>query len=489
MDIFLNFMASLICFLVLSLVLIPASTHPQSNEQGYTSVILSDKGIDFAKDMLIKKAVSSMIPLQLPDIEKYVKIPLLGRVHVVLSNITINSVIAPSSVETGATGIVLLASGATADLTMNWRYSYKSWIVVISDSGDASVKVKDMEVGLTVTSEEQDGTLTLSLLDCGCYVKDISIKMDGGASWLYQVVVDAFEGPIGSAVENAISKKIKEGISKLDSRLQSLPKQVSVDHVSAMNVTFTGNPVLVNSSIEIDINGLFMTRDNVLIPSYYYKGLQASDSSNCPAKMIGISLHENVFNTAAVVYFNAGYMHWTVDRFPNQSLLNTTTWRYIYPQLYEVYPNDGMKLNISLTSPPVIKIVENDLDVTIYLDVTVNVLDADEVIPVASVSLVVNASCSPHILRNKLAGILKLKNFTVSYNWSNIGDLHVPLVSPIAYAVVETIFLPYVNLPLLKGLPLPFLHGFTLKNAEIHCMKSKMMICSNLAFSQQYHIS
>lgn len=44
-----------------------------------------------------------------------------------------------------------------------------------------------MEVGLTVTSEEQDGTLTLSLLDCGCYVKDISIKMDGGASWLYQV--------------------------------------------------------------------------------------------------------------------------------------------------------------------------------------------------------------------------------------------------------------------------------------------------------------
>lgn len=72
-------------------------------------------------------------------------------------------------------------------------------------------------------------------------------------------MVDAFEGPIGSAVENAISKKIKEGISKLDSRLQSLPKQVSVDHVSAMNVTFTGNPVLVNSSIEIDINGLFIS--------------------------------------------------------------------------------------------------------------------------------------------------------------------------------------------------------------------------------------
>ncbi|XP_021687638.2 putative BPI/LBP family protein At1g04970 isoform X2 [Hevea brasiliensis] len=388
MGIFLNFMAPPIFFLVLSFLLIPASTHLQSNEQGYISLLLSDKGIDFAKDVLIKRAVSSMIPLQLPDIEKHVKIPVLGKVHVVLSNITINSVIvASSSVETGETGIVLVASGATADLTMNWRYSYKSWIVVISDSGDASVKVKDMEVGLTVGLKEQDGTLNLSLLDCGCYVKDISIKLDGGASWLYQVVVEAFEGPIGSAVENAISKKIKEGISKLDSRLQSLPKQVSVDHVSAMNVTFTDKPVLSNSSIEIDISGLFMARDKVLIPSYYYKGLRASDSSNCPAKMIGISLHENVFNTAAVVYFNAGYMHWTVDRFPNQSLLNTTTWRFIYPQLYKKYPNDEMNLNISLTSPLVIRIVENDLNATIYLDVTINVLDADEVIPVACVSL------------------------------------------------------------------------------------------------------
>ncbi|KAF2303819.1 hypothetical protein GH714_023603 [Hevea brasiliensis] len=346
---------------------------------------------------------------------------------------------------------------------------------------DAAPQVKDMEVGLTFTLEEQDGSLNLSLLDSGCYVKDMSIKLDGGASWLYQRVVDAFEGPIGSAVENAISKKIKEGILKLDSRLQSLPKQVSVDHVSAMNVTFVDDPVLSNSSVEIDINGLFMAKDNILIPNYYYEGLQASDSSNCAAKMVGISLHENVFNTAVVVYFNV--ICTGVDRFPNQSLLNTATWRFVYPQLYKKYPNDDMNLNVSLTSPPVIRIAENNLDGTIYLDVIVNVLDADEVIPVACVSLVIRSSCSPQILMNKLAGFLKLKSFTVSYKWSNIGDLHMRLLRPVAFAILKTVFLPYVNSRLLKGLPLPFLHGFTLKNAEIHYTNSKMMICSNLALT------
>ena len=47
-------------------------------------------------------------------------------------------------------------------------------------------KVEGLEVGLTLGLGNQEGTLKLSLLDCGCYVKDISIKLDGGASWLYQ---------------------------------------------------------------------------------------------------------------------------------------------------------------------------------------------------------------------------------------------------------------------------------------------------------------
>lgn len=50
----------------------------------------------------------------------------------------------------------------------------------------ASGKVEGMEVGLTLGLENWEGTLKLSLMDCGCYVKEISIKLDGGASWLYQ---------------------------------------------------------------------------------------------------------------------------------------------------------------------------------------------------------------------------------------------------------------------------------------------------------------
>jgi hypothetical protein len=47
-----------------------------------------------------------------------------------------------------------------------------------------------------------------------------------------------------------------------------------------------------------------------------------------------------------------------------------------------------MNLNISLSSPPVVKISNQKAGVVVYADLTIDVLEADEVIPVACISLV-----------------------------------------------------------------------------------------------------
>lgn len=43
-----------------------------------------------------------------------------------------------------------------------------------------------MEIGMTLGLYSEEGTLRLSPQECGCYVDYISVKLDGGASWLYQ---------------------------------------------------------------------------------------------------------------------------------------------------------------------------------------------------------------------------------------------------------------------------------------------------------------
>ncbi|KAG7957739.1 hypothetical protein I3843_11G190300 [Carya illinoinensis] len=477
-------------FIVLSLSL--TITHVQSNGEGFISVQIFEKGLDFAKDLLIDKAVSFIIPLQLPDIEKTVKIRLIGKVHILLSNITINQVdIASSYVSTGESGIVLVASGATANLSMRWQYSYTTWLIpiAITDKGDASVQVEGMVVGLTANLENQEGKLKLHLLECGCHVKDISIKLDGGASWLYQGVVDAFEAKIASAVESSISNKIREGIIKLDSLLQSLPEHIPVYSIAVLNVTFVDNPVLSNSSIEFDINGLVTSKDAVLVSNHNHKGWKGSFSCSSLAKMVQISLQDDVFNSASFVYFDEDYMHWIVDKVPDQSLLNTSGWRYIAPQLYKQYPNDDMNLNISVSSPPIIKVAKDDIDAIINLDLTIYVIDAGQVIPVACISLEISTSSSAEIMGNNLAGSIRLKDFTTYLKWSEIGDLQIHLLQPVMSTLIKTALLPYVNLHLRRGIPLPLPHGFTLQNAEIVCTCSRAIVCSDLSLPGQYHLS
>lgn len=81
-------------------------------------------------------------------------------------------------------------------------------------------------------------------------------------------------------------------------------------------------------------------------------------------------------------------MQWIVDKIPDQSFLNTAGWRFIIPQLYKKYPNHDMDLNISLYSPPVVRISDHNIDATIYSDLIIDVLEEDRVIPVACISLV-----------------------------------------------------------------------------------------------------
>ncbi|KAL2316701.1 hypothetical protein Fmac_030577 [Flemingia macrophylla] len=488
-------MASSICFLLFSLLFLSPSTRGgdlRHHEEGFISLVISDKGLDFAKEFLIQQAVASIVASKLPEIEKTVQVPLVGKAKVVLSDITINDIqVNSSAVKTGDTGIVVAVSGATADLSLKWRYSVSSWLVPIgiSDSGTATVKVNDLQVGLTVNIRNQKGTLKLILLDYGCQVGDLSIKLHGGAAWLYQVLVDAFAGNIATAVEEAISKKIKEGISTLDYLLQSLPKTIALDETASLNISFVDNPVLSDSAIELDINGLFTGRNEVLVPRGYRRGSNISVSyGDHSPKMITISLHENVFKSGSLVYFNADSMKWIVDELPDQDLLNTAEWRFLIPQLYKQYPNDDMNLNISISSPPDIQVTNKDVGVNIFIDIIIDVLEAGEVIPVACISVDFSASCAVEIVGNNLAGRLKLRKFSTNLKWSKIGKLHLNLIQSVTSTILKTVLMPYLNSQLMKGIPLPILSDFFLENAQILYAPPWISVCSDVSFLGDYYL-
>ncbi|KFK39349.1 hypothetical protein AALP_AA3G232800 [Arabis alpina] len=455
-----------------------SQTLGQFNNHGHISVLVSKTGLEFVKDYLINEVISTTIPLKLPDIEKKVKIPLIGKVRMGLSNIQIYTVhVQSSKIKTGENGIFLSVLGATADLILDWSYTYKASFFHISDHGDASVKVKGMDVKISVNLVNDDGSLKIALLESGCTVKSIGIHINGGASWLYQGVVDAFQKTILSSVEKTVSKRIAEKMTKLDSFLQSLPKVGKIDDSVAVNLTFTGNPVLGDSSVEAGINGLFMPNGNDVKVS----GSRSLSFVSGVNRMVAISIQQEVFNSATLVYFNEKRMHMVIGESKNGSVLSTSDWKLILPGLYKLYPNDKMMLNMSVTSPPDVKITENGIDATIQLEISINVQDFGKVLSVARISSVLNVACSAEIAKNNLTGSLRLKDFNATVKSSNIGELLPKYIQVATSTVLESLFLPFVNARLKRGFPLPIPHGFTIKNTEIVFVKNGVMVCTDIA--------
>ncbi|KAL8226434.1 hypothetical protein R6Q57_016266 [Mikania cordata] len=467
-------------FLIL-LFLISSSTHVESGQNGFISFGISQTGLELAKDLMINSAISSLIPLELPQIEQKVQIPLVGKVRMVLSNIVIYQVnVSSSVVQPGEIGVTIVASGATAGLSFDWSYSYSTWLFEFSDSGVASVQVEGMEIGMTIGLYSQQGTLRLSPQECGCYVNYISIKLDGGASWLYQGIVDFFEDDIISAVENTITNKVIDVVMELDSRFQSFPKEITFGDNAILNATITDDPIMSSTSVLFGIDGLFAQIDSEM--TFGSHGISSLSDSSCksPEKMVGISVHEKVFNSASLVYFNTNEMNWIVDNLPNQKLMNTAGWRYIIPKLYKEFPNDELNLNITILSPPIIQIENDGIFAAVNSDVVINVVDG-EVIPVACISMVVEASGFAGISSTILAGNISLSKLTMSLKWSKIGTLHMSLLQSVMSTVIKTVILPVVNLRLRIGYPLPDFHGYGLQNASIIYGDSKIIVCSDIA--------
>ncbi|WVZ65350.1 hypothetical protein U9M48_014730 [Paspalum notatum var. saurae] len=478
--------------LLLFLVTLQLFTAPSTAAASpHISAIISQSGLDFAKDLLVSHAAATLTPLSVPDMEKTVNIPLVGTVVMVASGIVLDGLaVTDSTIAVGDTGVVVAASLASANLTMEWSYSCSAWFVTISDCGNASIQVEGMEVGASMGMKNQNGSLKLSVMECGCYMENLDITLNGGASWFYQVFVDSFSNHIRSSVENAITNKIMEGALKLDTFLGNLPKKVDLDKVAAMNVTFVNDPIFKSSSVEFDIDGLFVPSDENAVPRAFLVGdtkfsspfTKFSSPPETSSKMLWISLDEDVFNSVSDLYFKAGLLQQMVDKIPDQFLLNTASWRFLVPRLYEKYPNDDMLLNISAISPPSVRITVGRIDAAVDLDVTVNVLDLGEIVPVACLSVSVAVSGAAAVSENNLVGKVELDYFSFTLRWSKVGKLHTILVQTVLRLFLRSLFVPYVNSYLKEGFQLPIIKGFSVRDAYILTSHSRMIVSCDVAF-------
>ncbi|WCJ37435.1 lipid-binding serum glycoprotein family protein [Euphorbia peplus] len=458
------------------------SLQPADNEEAFISIRLSQNGLYFLKSSLTSKVLESITPLTFPKIEKTAHVPILGDVDLLLSRTRITMI---QDYSCGcnkcgnSTGLKLIAWGEVCNLTINFHLPFYHRL---ADNGCAGIKVVGLQLDNRLDLENYDGILKLSLVDLDFDYNDISVEVNEEGSWLFRRMIHSFQRDIGISVQNAISKKFREQILKLNSFLKDVPKEIPIDEISSLNVTLLGS----NSYI-FDINGLLISRNRLRVPPTNFRNTQPSVFSTKEPKSLGILIHEDVLNSASALYYDAEFMRWIVDELPDDARLNTDT----VPQLQKLYPDHDVKLNVSLSSPPIIRISEQKIDATVNAELIINVLKADQIVPIAGFSLKIESSSSVKMMEEndeypgivKVGANMKFNAVGVSLKWSKIGNLPLHLIQPVMWTIIQTVFIPYANAHLGQRFPLPIIHVFTLMNVETIFSASKIAVCGDVEFT------
>uniref|UniRef100_A0A7I4EBQ8 Lipid-binding serum glycoprotein C-terminal domain-containing protein n=1 Tax=Physcomitrium patens TaxID=3218 RepID=A0A7I4EBQ8_PHYPA len=393
-------------------------------------VTLSESGLTYAKEMLVNQLLEEITPLMLPDIKTHTDSP-LGRVDMEISHIELSGAnVSYSDVDLWKTGITVFAGDINARIRLHWYFKFMSMFVPfpLSDRGWADVEVNNMVAGVSFFLQAHNGTVRLTVVECGTGIDDLDIQLQGGASWLYQLFVYAFDEEIRAILEAAITKRIIASIAQLDNNLQLLPRYLPIDDVSAVDVTIVQDPLVSLTFLSVGVRGEFTSLSKPSNFTFPDHGLPPGLFCNDSTKMVTIALCDYVINSAAAVYYEAGYLEWIVDELPQESWLNTHFWRWLIPQLYKKYPNTDMALGFASSAPPTVQLKTDGVTANAVADLTLSVKTEGKSLPVACISLALSMDAIFNVVGNNITAEATLNDLTLEMNWSDIGNFPVNLL-------------------------------------------------------------
>ncbi|CAM6042964.1 unnamed protein product [Sphagnum compactum] len=464
------------------------TNNDNSEEVAGILVTLSEVGITYVKEVLVNQILSDIIPLALPDIHLQVKAP-VGLVDTTITRLELSGAnVSHSDVKLGKTAITVSAENIKAKIHFHWVYQYTSSYIPfpVTDGGWADVEVTGMQAGATVMLQAQNGTLRVIVLEQTTSIQNLDIQLHGGASWLYQWFVYAFDDEIRAEIESAILTTINTWAGKLDALLMELPRSLPIDDTSAIDVALVEDPFLGPNFLAVRANGEFVSLKKPTVPPQPGHSLHPGIVCCELEKMVTIAISDYVINSAAKVYFEAGVLDWLVDELPQESILNTAFWKWIIPQLYKKYPNDDMVLHVSASAAPQVELTKDGAKALAVADVTVLVKTGNGSVPVACLSMTLSMDAIAGLDGINVTGEVTLNDLTLQLKWSDIGTFPVKLLQPMVRMVLSKVIIPILNINLKRGFPLPVIPAIDLQDADVRYDDGCILICSNVYYKSGY---
>ncbi|XP_004867839.1 lipopolysaccharide-binding protein [Heterocephalus glaber] len=446
---------------------------------------ITDKGLAYGAQEGLLGLQRELQKIKLPNFNGDFKIKHVGHGSYEFHSLDIRSCELRGSVlkPLPSHGLSLSISDSSIHMQGRWKVKLNRFM---KPQGSFDLQVEDITIAINLLlGSEPSGRPTVTASSCNSYIRRVEVDLSGGLGWLLKLLRDQIQSRFRRVLESKICEMVQKSVtSDLQPYLQTLPVTAKIDSFLDVDYSLTEAPQATAQMLDVLFKGEIFYHNHRSPVALLPPVLSLPEDHT---QMVYFAISDYVFNTASLVYYQAGYMNFsfTDDMIPSDSPFRLTTgsFRAFAPRIARLYPNMNLELQGGVVSAPLLQLSPGNLSVTSQIEIEGFVLLPSSVRkPIFRLDVVTNVSATLNLNTSRITGILDPGKLHVELKESKVGVFNVELLAGfLNYFMLNTLY-PEINEKLAQGFPLPLLKHIQLYDLVLQIHKDFLFLGANIQY-------
>jgi hypothetical protein len=437
-------------------------------------MVVTTNGINYARTVAEAAIRNKLRDLSLPDKEDSEK-----RFKWSLSNIRTGGITGPNmniAFSPSDNGLALSLSNFGADLSGDWRVSYKI-LFTIRAHGSAQVSLSGVSLSVAIALGETNGRPSISARSCSCSVGNIGVSIHGGlAGFIANLFKETLERKARDIFQSKVCDFVNEEINKVSTNeLTKLKVNVDFARRFALDYSLVAPPVVRASYLEIKSKGEVYWKDNRQVSPYSPNVIPApSDFS----KMFSLWVTDYTVNTLLYAAHTNGYLRYnrSISEIPGSAL----SLQKVASEFGVTIPVSAVQVRINSASPPRLVLVNGNLTVALSANVELVAQEPNKAPAVLSLNMNVSVTVQPALSQEKLVASIAGYSLDFNIQRSDFGAINQTQLNVLLREAIDFMIIPGVNEYGNAGIDLPVTGAVKFRNTKLDVMSGALLVSADV---------
>jgi hypothetical protein len=424
--------------------------------------------------------------LTLPNLAGNFTIPVAGLVKWELTKIHFHELFIGHSKTVIQQGQIV-ESIVGAKINLQAHYSWVS--PQYADNGNVTILIDGVNIGFNVEVGEYNGRPTVASSDCEFAITNVlNFTFYGKIAWIYNDLANAMDPVIVFLVQKLVPILVEDAINVIAEEALMKLRVIVPDGDYLIDFTMLGPPYWApdNSYFSFAVKGMYEPKAHPQACPYPAAVLPYSLSND----MLQVYVGDYFVNCASWAHYEVGFLHRIFDptTVPDSArqLIETNTYHYIIPPLYQKYPDHFMSVAVYATQIPSSSFATTGVSFNGLGQLDASVIVGNTLVPAFSIKLTLSLQVEVHIndTTNYIFGQIGSMMCDMSLINSPIGPFDFSLLEAFLVGTCQYLVPTAVNIYMENfGIPIPSFQGFSAVNPQVLYGNGYVGVATSLKWS------